>query len=422
MPDFTKNVLKAFAALPGAWEVSGRPSGDSERSWQALGAKVELLKEASEEDQPEDRPLDPELEDQIGQDLEPGELLNSEILRRIAWVREAGKGKKSLFDVRGYSQQEYQIRACYVGYEAGFTEQANYKHFKQEYGEYLNSVGGGLGFDFDLGEEEIASSIGQMPDDKWEQFQEDVGVAANYSAVDEALEETLRNEEESRYVKEDFTPDFKREIEDVSWATSYTVWLTANYLNHNAVWDLLRSTETYPEEEGGGGFYLDSEKVLKELDWDDIQTAIQENNPQARTEVAGPRWRALKRAAFDTIAHALRNQTMLYLKNQPERVEALRRASDDQLFDLVCRLVPDDAWNSVSSPCWMVYQDGYVANAPIECVLATSMERRNRHNRYEREHAASRARSMLVLMIADALGSDTAIRRPAPVNHPELNI
>lgn len=370
------------------------------------GSVSEALEGESEPEPEEDILGDTDVDELVS------DLLNNNVHDRVEWIkkgkRSRGRDRDAIFDERANT---YTIMHAYRGDygDTGFEEKANYKYFKEKYGQYLNHKDGTLGFDMDL-EDEVLAALKEMPDDEWEQFQEDVESAAGYDCLDERERDNIRFAEEERYVRDDFVPDFKRNASAPGWATSYTVWFIRTYFNEGSAWDLFRLKEDYPEEESGS-FYIDADRLIKKLTWEEVESTVQENIPVAAAS-AEESWRAVKFAAFKEIEASLRNQVVPYVRAQPERVKRLKEMSSEELFALVCKLVPDDNHGQQNEPTWLVY--GNSQEVKVDLALNVKVS----YYGSELSDAKPRALSILTAMLADELGNPNHNLRPPPEDHP----
>lgn len=252
------------------------------------------------------------------------------------------------FNGSGY----WYIPNAYKGYEADFYSEANYKYFTDKY-KFLSSLDGGysnaVGFDKDNYPEEYASFeefISQIDETDWEQFMDDVRVADEGMTLDEDEANRLEQEETARYVKEDFLPDFKRELKKKPQFQDSFAQFVISQLNENTIWQLMQVKQVFPESEGGGHVFLRDEDLARHLEMDELLELF-EDVPLKQ------QWEDQKRSFYQSEHGRLFDKFLNEAATANPSVNSIFAQFDaESTFALLKSVVPDSNFASHDLPRW----------------------------------------------------------------------
>lgn len=276
--------------------------------------------------------------------------------------------KQALLDVEALGAERYQelqhigdgwhkdgtwrVPGVYIGYEAGFYQEANYAHFKEkkatDWKWLMSVIGNGFGFDVDeVGEEhfgDINYLLASIPQEDWDQFKDDVQSAEN-GVIDEDEEWKIRAKEEERYVREDLLPDIKRELSaKPEFQDSYAQFLIS-HVTDKMLWGWMQKLEIYPEEEGGGSVYVKSENISSEIDLDTVREELGDTMPKRWLMQKEASWRQDQGDWFLEALHAA------VAKDQDAHQKYIQMEPED-LFTFFLSLVPDANFGMDGAPKW----------------------------------------------------------------------
>jgi len=271
----------------------------------------------------------------------------------------------------------------YIRYTGGndFVDKSN-KKFLQERFKWLYTVNGGMGFDLDdimslrigraihytdrFSDEDMEAAfvdyLGQIPDDEWDDFVEQIDGLDNYPCLDEDGMSELEMEAQTEYIEDDGTKDFVKALAKQPLAQDSFIQFFIEHIRPKDVWHYLRVQDNweFSMDEGSAWMNMDrfaSQLTLEEILGEDVGYAMNDAGLEAKVARLRVRFEALKRVAFRLrIEQPLRAAVTRYLLADGESghllVSLFDKLSRDQLFQLVDRLVPNSAFADDDELAW----------------------------------------------------------------------
>ena len=243
----------------------------------------------------------------------------------------------------------YYLPYCHIGYGHDFVDEANHKIMSEKYPWLgLRSDGEIFGMS-ELGHREAFEKyLAKIPDEQWSGFLEDLQHLKQNIELDSDAAQELEQLEAARWMKEEGPAALIRRLLPLM-ADSFTAF-AIDHVTPSMMWDLCGELEEYPEAQGDGSVWLNTDKLAKNPET--LPFLMRQFEPKMpRLKKA---WSLVKRRCFER--HSLFESIDLLIRKNllvdDEAQSAYARLDREGIYRLFLELTPDSAYQDPVRPSW----------------------------------------------------------------------